>query len=373
MHLFTRRCEMRECVYGYNQISLAYGAKMMYINEKIPGAFNMKSSIVSAGYAGIDIIKTIEAFPERHGLVSITNISMALGGAVCNCGVDMAKLSPETIIKPMAMYGDDQYGSYMMEELNKLPNMDTSLMIRDKTTGFTDVLDEAETKVRTFLVHRGSNSLFDVDTVDVDALDCGIFHIGYICLMTALDSPDDRYGSRMARLLHKVQRSGILTSVDAVTDATGRHRTLMPAAMKYADIMCVNEHEAGAAFGVELRKSDGTLDEDGMLSVLRKFREHGVAKWAVIHAPECAMGLDENSQPVFVPGVKLPEGYIKGTVGAGDAFVSGLLLGAKDGLKLYDAINDGIAAAVTSLSEAGASDGVTTMAEARARLKALRG
>lgn len=332
----------------------------------------MKSSIVSAGYAGIDIIKTIETFPERHGLVSITNIAMALGGAVCNCGVDLAKLAPDTIIKPMAMYGDDEYGRYMMREMGAIPNMDTSLMIPGKSTGFTDVLDEADTRVRTFLVHRGSNSMFDVDTVDVDALDCGIFHIGYICLLSALDSPDGEYGSRMARLLHRVQKAGILTSVDAVTDSTGRHKTLMPPAMKYADIMCVNEHEAGAAFDVELRKADGSLDEDGMLDVLRRFRNCGVAKWAVIHAPEMAMGLDENDQPVLVPGVKLPEGYIKGTVGAGDAFVSGLLLGAKDGLRLYDAINDGIAAAVTSLSEAGASEGVVPMAEARARLKALR-
>ena len=85
------------------------------------------------------------------------------------------------------------------------------------------------------------------------------------------------------------------------------------------------------------------------------------------------MGIDENDQPVFVPGVKLPEGFIKGTVGAGDAFVSGLLLGARDGRSLSDAIEDGIAAAVTSLSEAGASEGVRPLSEARALLETLRG
>lgn len=333
----------------------------------------MKASVVAAGYAGIDIIKTIEAFPDRHGLVSIKNIAKALGGAVCNCALDIARLSPETVVKPMAMYGNDEYGAYMESEFARQPNIDMSLMIRGGTTGFTDVLDEADTRVRTFLVYRGANARFDVDSVDVDALDCGIFHIGYICLMDALDRPDDKYGTRMARLLDKVRAAGIMTSVDAVTDSTGRHRVLMPAAMKYADVMCVNEHEAGAAFGMNLRRKDGALDLDGMERALRLFRANGVAKWAVIHAPECAMGIDENDQPVFVPGAKLPEGFIKGTVGAGDAFVSGLLLGARDGRRLSEAMEDGIAAAVASLSAAGAYEGVGTLSQARALLKTLRG
>ena len=332
----------------------------------------MRSAIVAAGYADVDIIKTIETFPERHGLVSITNITRALGGAACNCGLDLAKLAPDTVIKPMAVYGDDEYGAFIDKYFAECPNIDTSLMIKGGSTGFTDVLDEADTSVRTFLTYRGANSLFDVDTVDVETLDCGIFHIGYICLMDALDRSDDQYGTRMARLLHKVQKAGIITSVDAITDSTGRHRTLMPAAMKYADVMCVNEHEAGAAFDMQLRLEDGTIDIDGMEKALRKFRENGVAKWAVIHAPEIAVGIDESDNIVFVPGAKLPEGFIKGTVGAGDAFVSGLLLGARDGLRLSDAIEDGIAAAVTSLSQPGASDGILPMNEARALLKKLR-
>lgn len=333
----------------------------------------MKQSIVAAGYADVDIIKTIETFPERHGLVSIKNITRALGGAACNCGLDLARLAPETTIKPLAIYGDDEYGAFMEAQFGTCPNIDMSLMIKGGSTGFTDVLDEADTSVRTFLAYRGANSMFDVDTVDVETLDCGVFHVGYICLMDALDSPDDQYGTRIARLLHKVQKAGIITSVDAVTDSTGRHRTLMPAAMKYADIMCVNEHEAGAAFDMELRLPDGGVDIEMMEKAVRKFRENGVAKWAVIHAPECAVGIDENDQVSFVPGVKLPEGFIKGTVGAGDAFVSGLLLGARDGLKLVGAINDGIAAAVTSLSQPGASDGILPMPEARELLKKLRG
>ncbi len=332
----------------------------------------MNGSIVVAGYADVDILKTIDNFPDRHGLVSVLDIGRALGGAACNCTLDLARLDPTLPVRPLALVGDDEYGAYLFSEYEKFKNIDTSLVQRAGRTAFTDVLDEAKTRVRTFLVFRGANASFDVDTVDVKALGgCDVFHIGYICLLDALDAPDPAYGTRMARLLKKVRDAGILTSVDAIYDSTGRHETLMPAAMKYADIMCVNEHEAGATFGVRLRGTDDALREDLIPGVLRRFRENGCRKWAVIHAPESAWGIDEAGAIVRVPGAILPEGFIKGSVGSGDAFVSGLLLGARAGLPLAVAMEDGIAAAVTSLTAPGASDGVLPIGEARALLKTL--
>lgn len=332
----------------------------------------MAGSIVAAGYADVDIIKTIETFPDRHGLVNVKNISYALGGAACNCALDLAMLAPDMTIKPMCVIGDDDYGAYVTSKFDKCANMDQSLIIRNGTTAFTDVLDEEDTRVRTFLVYRGANTGFGVDSVDVDRLECDIFHIGYICLLDALDAPDSQYGTKMARLLSKVREAGIITSVDAVTDSTGRHRILMPAAMKQADIMCVNEHEAGAGLDMNLMLPDGSLNEELMPEALQKFKRAGVKKWAVIHAPNCAWGIDENGDIMRVPGAILPDGYIKGTVGAGDAFVSGLLIGAQKGLNMPAAMECGIAAAVTSLSEAGASDGIRPMDEALELLKTFK-
>jgi sugar/nucleoside kinase (ribokinase family) len=331
----------------------------------------MNGSIVVAGYADVDIIKTIDNFPDRHGLVSVLDIKRALGGAACNCALDLARLDPALTVRPLALIGEDEYGAHILSEYAKHPNIDISLIRRGGRTAFTDVLDEEKTRVRTFLVYRGANADFDVDTVDVAALNCAIFHIGYICLLDKLDRPDPAYGSRMARLLKNVRDAGILTSVDAIFDSTGRHAALMPAAMKYADIMCVNEHEAGAAFGVRLRDEGDFLREDKIPGTLKQFRAHGCHKWAVIHAPEGAWGIDEAGDIVRAPGAILPEGFIKGTVGSGDAFVSGLLLGARAGRTLADAMEDGIAAAVTSLTQPGASDGVRPIKEARALLKTL--
>ena len=173
----------------------------------------------------------------------------------------------------------------------------------------------------------------------------------------------------MARLLSKIRDAGILTSVDAVTDATGRHKHLMPAAMKYTDIMCVNEHEASAGLDMNLLLPDGSLNEELMPAALQKMKKLGVKKWAIIHAPECAWGIDENGDILRSPGALLPDDFIKGTVGAGDAFVSGLLIGAQEGLNMPAAIEYGTAAAVTSLSQPGGSEGILPIPQALELLK----
>jgi len=64
--------------------------------------------------------------------------------------------------------------------------------------------------------------------------------------------------------------------------------------------------------------------------------------------------------------LRLPDGYIAGSVGAGDAFCSGVLYAAKNGKSLREGIELGTATAACSLGEADASSGVMTEAEVMA-------
>ena len=61
--------------------------------------------------------------------------------------------------------------------------------------------------------------------------------------------------------------------------------------------------------------------------------------------------------------LKLPKGYIKGTVGAGDAFCAGVLYAAETDMPLREALKLGACSAAASLSEVSASDGVKTKDE----------
>ena len=102
---------------------------------------------------------------------------------------------------------------------------------------------------------------------------------------------------------------------------------------------------------------------ENMLKALRCVKELGVSTWAVIHCPEGGCGIDENGEYFEVPSLKLPKGYIKGTVGAGDAFCAGVLYAAEMDMPMDTALRLGACAAAASLSEVSASDGVKTVEE----------
>jgi sugar/nucleoside kinase (ribokinase family) len=64
-----------------------------------------------------------------------------------------------------------------------------------------------------------------------------------------------------------------------------------------------------------------------------------------------------------VGSLVLPPGFIKSTVGAGDAFCAGMLYGIHEGWEYGRAARLGCACAAASLSACGATDGVRPLAE----------
>ncbi len=333
----------------------------------------MNKGICIAGNMIVDILYPCNGWPQQGQLVHIQDgISRATGGAVCNTIIDIAKLDPSMPLYALGKIGEDAEGDLILENLGKHPNIDTKNVIREGISAFTLVLNDMISKERTFFTYLGANSKFDVEDVDTEALKCNIFHIGYILLLNALDQSDDEYGTRMARLLHAVQQRGIKTSIDVVSEASDRFTRLVQPALKYTDYCIINELEAGQSTGITLRDEAGKLLYDNIPLALRRMKELGVSTWAVIHCPEGGFGLDENNNYIARESLHLPKGYIKGSVGAGDAFCAGVLCGAEHGDKLEDAIVLGIASAAASLSEASATDGLRTQAEVMALYNRLR-
>ncbi|MDL2206132.1 carbohydrate kinase family protein [Eubacteriales bacterium OttesenSCG-928-N13] len=323
----------------------------------------MGKGFAIAGNMIVDVIKMIEQFPVRHELVSILDKSYTLGGLVNNVLGTLTRLDPDLPIQAISLIGEDTEGDLIIDAQSQFKNVDLSLVQRRGITAFTDVLTETETKARTFLFYPGSGGEFDVDDVPIDKLHCDIFHVGYVFLLPQLDLPDPEYGTRMARLLHRVQQADILTSLDVVSEVGDRYTKVVPPALKYTDFFIVNELESGKTAGIDLRDADGRLLIERIPDVLHTLKGMGVGRWVVIHAPEGGFGLDENGQYIQLPSLQLPSGFIKGTVGAGDAFCAGTLYGAYQGESMERSIQMGIAAAACSLSEPGGADGVKPIAD----------
>ena len=333
----------------------------------------MGKGICVAGNMVVDILYPTQGWPKQGQLVHIQDgISRATGGCLCNVIIDLAKLDPEMKLYALGRNGKDAEGDLIMEQLRAYPNIDTQNVICDGISAFTLVLADQISKERTFFTYLGANARFTEDDVDWDKLDCDLLHIGYILMLNALDQEDAEYGSKMARLLHHAQQRGIKTSIDVVSEASDRFNRLVVPALKYTDYCIINEIEAGQTTGIALRDENDALIRENIPRVLKRMKELGVSTWAVIHCPEGGFGLDENDNYVERESLHLPEGYIKGSVGAGDAFCAGVLCGAEKGEKLESAIELGIASAAASLSEANATDGMRSEAEVRRLYAELR-
>ena len=319
----------------------------------------MRKAICCAGNMIVDITYPIETWPNQNELTHITEgIKSTSGGSVCNTITDLARLDPELPLVASGFAGHDTEGDFLLEEMKKYPNIDLSMVKRNGRTSFTIVMSNNQTKERTFFQHAGGNAYYGEDHIDWDNLDVDIFHIGYILLLPALDQEDPVYGTAMAKLLHRVQQMGIKTSIDVVSESGDRFARLVTPALKYTDYCIINELEAQQTTGVVLRDADGALHPENMQAALEKLRQLGVSTWAVIHCPEMGCGLDENGDFFMQPSLKLPKGYIQGTVGAGDAFCAGILYAAQKKMGMQQALKLGACTAAASLSEVGASDGV---------------
>ncbi len=330
----------------------------------------MNHRICVAGNIVVDRLYPVRGYPARGQLTQILDgISLSTGGAVPNTGIDLASLLPQASVRALGFVGRDPDGDFAVERMTAR-GLDCAMVRRSgRRTAFTDVMSDVVSRERTFFTHAGANADLVPESIPFDEIDADLFHIGYILLLDGLDAPDGEYGTKMARVLAEARRRGLRTSIDVVTETGDRFARLVPPALRYTDYCVINELEAAASTGIALRGADGTLCTDRIPAALAALRALGVAEWAVIHAPEGGWGMDRAGRCAAVPSLRLPDGFIEGTVGAGDAFCAGVLAAAEEEMTLPEALRLGAAAAAMSLSRPGATEGVGTVADAEALIE----
>lgn len=320
----------------------------------------MRNGIILAGSMIMDHIKCLECFPSEGELSPLLSSKDSPGGLVCNTGIDLSILDPTLPLFAAGNVGNDADGEKILSILSA-HHLDISRINRVGQTSFTDVFSTPAQ--RTMFQYGGACDLFAPEEAWVKELPGKILHIGYVLLLKALDAPDPQYGTRMARLLCAAKEAGLKTSLDMVSDSGERYAEIVPPALRYTDYLTLNELEAGMTVGISLRE-DHLLQTDRMEEVLHRLRQMGVKKWVVIHCPEGAFGMDETEKMQFVPSARVPDGWIGGKVGAGDAFCAGVLLAAHRELPMKEALRFGNAAAQMSLRSEDATGSMTTIEEA---------
>lgn len=320
--------------------------------------FYMREGIAIAGNLIVDTVKVMAKYPDKGLLETITSVDHGVGGCTTNTIIQIAKIDDSIPLFACGMVGDDGNGKYIIDMLEKHGiNADGVLVNKDEVTSFTDVMNAMDDNSRTFFHARGANAVYGYDDIDFDAITAKFFHIGYALLMDGLDAEDEEFGTVMAKALHTAKQKGMITSMDVVSENSDRFTRIVTPSLKYCDNLIINEVEASMTVDIPVRK-DGVLDKDSLKAVCEALLEKGVSNLVVIHAPEAACSLDKEGNFHYVPSLKLPDGFIKGSVGAGDAFCAGMLYSLYKEYEIEDALLFSAGAAACNLSEFNSTDGM---------------
>lgn len=317
----------------------------------------MKNGIAFAGSLIVDHLKFVKTWPARGALSKIDRQSYVLGGLANNCAIDVAKLDPSVPVQVIGLVGNDAKGDLILDTFANYDSIDTGNIRRKGETAFTDVMTTPDGS-RTFFTFMGSNADLVPADFDFDNIHADILHIGYLLLLDGLDAPDPTYGTAMCRVLAEARAHGIATSIDVVSEDSDRYTNIVPPALKYADYCIVNEVEAERTTGIPLR--DGSAPRyENIEKGVRALAAMGVRRWTVVHMPELSAVYDAEADEYYAESSrKVPDGYIKSSVGAGDAFAVGMLYGAYHGWDIRRSLRTASAIAAYSLAGESASDAI---------------
>jgi len=321
------------------------------------------SGIVAGGNWIVDKIKIIDTYPQQDALANLLHHSSCNGGSPFNVLTALAKLGAAFPLTGVGLIGDDPDGRWIRQKCEAYGiNIAGLATHHEAPTSFTDVMTVKASGRRTFFHHRGANAFLGPEHFDFSSLQGKIFHLGYLLLLDRLDQSDMEFGTVAGRLLHAATLAGFKTSIDVVSEDSGRFADIVLPALPQVDYCILNEFELERTSGQKTH-NEGKVDLPGIRSAAAKLLAAGVREHVIVHFPDGACALSADGTFRARGSIRMPASEIVGAVGAGDAFAAGILLGLHEGAPIEDALRIGSAAAASSLMSAGTSDSIQSLAE----------
>ena len=329
-----------------------------------------RRGIVLAGIVVLDIVHLIDHWPNEEALAFIDRTEHAAGGPPHNAGAGLLKLGAEFPVTLLATAGDDAYGEIMLASARG-HGLDTSRVsiIPGAITSHTLVMSCLDTGRRTFFAQLGCNNLMNVShLLPPEDSTAKLYYLGSPGVARGLDQSD---GWRT--LLNAARERGMKTCLELCPVPADILRHQVPPCLPLCDYFVVNDYEAGSITGIEIAPG-GRLSWTAAEAACRRLLDMGVGELAGVHHPDGAVAMRRNGEVAMRPSVKVEQPEIAGSVGAGDAFYAGVLLGLHEDWPLDRCLDLGNAAAATSLHSPTTSASIRSWAEclAYAEKKGLR-
>lgn len=320
--------------------------------------------ILVAGSILTDVVKVLDHYPAPGMLANVLSLSQAVGGCVPNTAIDLAKLDPTLPVYAAGRVGKDAYGHFLLEQLQGA-GVDCRYVRQSShtPTSFSDVMSPVNGE-RTFFCVRGASGEFGPTDIPLADIPCRMLHIGYILLLDAFDQSDAEYGTVLARFLHDAEAAGIRTSIDVVSDSKADYQRVVLPALRQCSYAIMNEVESSLVSGLPHRDAAGHLLRENIRSTMMWMAREGVKEKVIIHAKEACFCLDVSTDCFTQKSsLAIPQGLIRGNVGAGDAFCAGCLYSISRGDNDSHMLAFASAAAACSLLAENATDGMRSWQE----------
>lgn len=278
-------------------------------------------------------------------------VATSTGGDALNAAVNLCKLGAASEVKFVGVVGDDLFGDFIIKSLAGR-GVDTSniKVVSDVTTCVSVVLIE-ESGERHFVYYGKCGNLLSSDQVKaaVDN-DTEFLHLGSLMTMKGLEH------EHLSELFAYCRDRGIKTSFDVTHDDTGEWLGRIKDGLQYTDTLFASYDEA-----VPLSKGRTKPAE-----MAEFFRGCGVKNFVLKLGGDGCYATDYNS---VVEMSTYTEAPVVDTTGAGDAFVSGYLLGMLRGLTMEECCVLGNVNGSLGVGALGATTGTGTLDEVKSFIR----
>ncbi len=269
--------------------------------------------VLCMGVVVLDILTSpVEKLPEPEKTLSIGHVDFALGGCAANTAHALSRLGFSVSL--LGRIGDDVFGRLIRSALQK-ECIDLSYLEDDnQTPTSTSIVLIDHTGERRFLHRAGASGKLSLPA-DLPLSQFDFLHLGG-CFFVP-----NCMGVPLVQLFKKAREKGLVTSIDTLWH-TGGNWTDILSALPFTDYFMPSLLEAQMITGKQLPEE-----------IARFLHEHGSEK-VVIKMGERGAFVSTKQEQSVIPAFRVPEGKLKDTIGAGDAFVAGFLKGVALGWTL---------------------------------------
>ncbi|UAY77242.1 carbohydrate kinase family protein [Pasteurella canis] len=314
-----------------------------------------RNGILAIGNLLVDRTLVISDYPQESMLATISKMELHCGGGCTNVLFNLDKLDPNLPRFLAGAIGKDSEGQFILQQAHQHRVNVESVVTVDLPTSFTDVMINSKTGDRTFFHYVGAMAEYRIEHLFQLNHSAKIAHIAYLPLL-----PQFLDVEKLKAMLTELHQRGFLVSIDlvSVSDKQIFIQQIQPI-LAFVDYVIINDVEA------KLLTDSVHLDstQDVLQHMAEKIMSQGVREAVIVHDPKWAAAINKQGEQIAVPSYWVEKNNIVSTLGAGDAFCTGVLYGLHHDLPLHEVLQLGHGLAYFNLFSISATDGAVSYQE----------